>query len=68
MSNKIVALFDMDGTLTPVRKQMKQEMVDAINSLTQHCRVGIVTGSKYSYVVDQMPQLFGLLHNNVLQI
>ena len=58
MSNKIVALFDMDGTLTPVRKQMKQEMVDAINSLTQHCRVGIVTGSKYSYVVDQMPQLF----------
>ena len=58
MSNKIIALFDMDGTLTPVRKQMKQEMVDAINMLTQRCRVGIVTGSKYSYVVEQMPQLF----------
>ena len=69
MSNKIIALFDMDGTLTPVRKQMKQEMVDAINSLTQYCRVGIVTGSKYSYVVDQMPQLFeGKLNSERIDI
>ena len=69
MRNKTVSLFDMDGTLTPVRKRMNDDMVDAINRLTEHCKVGIVTGSKYSYVVEQVPQLFnGKLNSERIDI
>lgn len=58
MNDKSVALFDMDGTLTPVRKKMRSEMVTAINELSRHCKIGIITGSKYAYVTEQIPQLF----------
>lgn len=69
MRNKTVSLFDMDGTLTPVRKRMNDDMVKAINRLAEHCRIGIVTGSKYSYVVEQVPQLFnGELNSNRIDI
>ena len=58
MKDKQIVLFDMDGTLTPVRKQMKNDMVDKINELTNYYKVGIITGSDFEYVVDQIPQLF----------
>ena len=58
MNNKSIALFDMDGTLTPVRKKMRDDMVTAVNELSNHCKIGVITGSKYAYVVEQIPQLF----------
>lgn len=59
----------MDGTLTPVRKKMTDDMVSKINQLSEYSRVGIVTGSKYSYVVEQIPQLFtGELHSERIDI
>ena len=48
----------MDGTLTPVRKKMRDDMVTAVNELSNHCKIGVITGSKYAYVVEQIPQLF----------
>ena len=70
MNDKSLVLFDMDGTLTPVRKKMEPDMVEAINVLTSHTRVGIITGSKYAYVVDQIPQLFNgdLKSRNMIDI
>lgn len=48
-----VVLFDMDGTLTPARKPIKQDMEDALARLSKVAKIGIVTGSGYEYVMQQ---------------
>ena len=48
-------LFDMDGTLTPARKKISQEMVDALLLLCEAGHlVGIVSGSPYHYIDEQL--------------
>jgi len=49
-----IALFDMDGTLTEARQQIKPEMIDALDALSYSCDIGIVTGSEISYVMEQL--------------
>ena len=38
----VIALFDVDGTLTVPRKTIDQEMVDFMDELKKHVCVGIV--------------------------
>lgn len=47
-------LFDMDGTLTPVRGQIEDEVIDALIRLSSVCKIGIVTGSDYDYIMQQV--------------
>ena len=57
LKEKIV-LFDMDGTLTPARQQVERDMIIALKKLSAHARIGIVTGSDYDYVLQQMSEAF----------
>ena len=57
---KKIVLFDMDGTLTPPRKELDRDLVPALRELTKISDIGIVTGSDHNYVLQQM----GLLMEN----
>lgn len=51
--NKIV-LFDMDGTLTKPRKQIDPDMIRTLRSLEKEYEIGIVTGSDFEYIKQQI--------------
>ena len=53
MNNKMV-LFDMDGTLTPPRKEFDIDLLPALRELSLISDIGIVTGSDHTYVLQQM--------------
>ncbi|MDB4337617.1 HAD-IIB family hydrolase [bacterium] len=55
---KQVVLFDMDGTLTPPRKQITREMVRKLKDLSKIADIGIVTGSGYDYLISQCKELW----------
>jgi len=57
---KRIVLFDMDGTLTPPRKELDRDLVPALRELAKISEIGIVTGSDHNYVLQQM----GLLMEN----
>lgn len=54
--NRNIVLFDLDGTLTPPRKQITSKNIQAIKALSRIADVGIVTGSGISYVKEQIPK------------
>ena len=48
-------LFDMDGTLTPARKKISNEMVTALNELCSDGHlIAVVSGSPYQYISEQL--------------
>ena len=49
-----IVLFDMDGTLTPARLPIQQEMIDALKKLSKKAYIGIVSGSPWQYIEEQM--------------
>jgi len=49
-----IVLFDMDGTLTPARKQIEPDMIRALKFLEKEYEIGIVTGSDFEYVRQQI--------------
>ena len=55
---KDIILFDMDGTLTPPRKKIKRDVVDALKEKSKDFDIGIVTGSDFDYVMQQCKDLF----------
>ena len=56
---KKIVLFDMDGTLTPARKKMEWDVIDALADLqTVGAEIGIVTGSDLDYVKQQCDSIF----------
>ena len=57
LSNTI-ALFDMDGTLTPARKKIDDSMIGPMIDLLSVTRVGIVSGSGIDYITQQCNGLF----------
>ena len=57
---KKIVLFDMDGTLTPPRKELDRDLIPALRELAKVSEIGIVTGSDHNYVLQQM----GLLMKN----
>ena len=42
-----IALFDMDGTITPARKLIDRKMIKALDALSEYGDIGIVSGSDY---------------------
>ena len=59
MANKEkVFLFDMDGTLTPARERIDRNVIVALIRLSKHAKIGVVTGSDYDYVMQQMGVAF----------
>ena len=53
-----VVLFDMDGTLTPARKEIEWSTVVALRELSKHSKIGIVTGSGFNYLSEQCGMLW----------
>jgi len=53
---KRIFMFDIDGTLTPPRQPMTEEMVEMFTGFCQRNRVILVTGSDMSKVVEQVPE------------
>ena len=54
--DKHVVLFDMDGTLTESRQVIENNMLESLKELLQisNVEVGVVTGSDYDYVKQQL--------------
>jgi phosphomannomutase len=55
-----IILFDMDGTLTLPRENIKRNMITALKEASKTFDIGIVTGSDYDYVMEQCDSLFSL--------
>tara|TARA_R110000796_G_scaffold122268_1_gene236674 strand:+ start:341 stop:1135 length:795 start_codon:yes stop_codon:yes gene_type:complete len=51
---KNIVLFDMDGTLTPPRGSLEISLLPVLEELSQHAEIGIVTGSDYNYLKQQL--------------
>lgn len=51
---KNIVLFDMDGTLTEPRKSIDWETVCQLRELQKIADIGIVSGSPYEYIQQQM--------------
>ncbi|CAI2379465.1 unnamed protein product [Moneuplotes crassus] len=58
-SKKIIAVFDVDGTLTPARKAMEQNMVETIEKVKEAgISVAVVSGSDYKKIAEQIGEDF----------
>ena len=56
---KNIILFDMDGTLTESRQKFNSTILSStLVELSQHADIGIVTGSDYDYLEEQLSPLF----------
>ncbi len=54
---KKIVLFDMDGTLTPPRKPLDPLLLTPLKVIVRYADIGIVTGSDYDYVKNQLKHL-----------
>ena len=53
---KNIYMFDIDGTLTPSRLPMTQEMEDMFTPFCENNKVFLVTGSYMVKVKEQVPE------------
>ena len=60
MANKPIVLFDMDGTLTPPREKVEDDMIQSLIRLSAYADVGVLTGSDLEYIMQQIPQISNL--------
>lgn len=51
---KHIVLYDMDGTLTPPRETMEESLIPVLEKLSEVAEIGIVTGSNYDYLKQQI--------------
>ena len=64
-----IVLFDMDGTLTPARKRLEWDTIDALSDLQKaEIEIGIVTGSDMDYVRQQCDLIFDISPINCFDI
>ena len=61
---KTITLFDMDGTLTEARQAFDRELFPVLSKLANVSDIGIVSGSDYDYIVEQM---YFLIHKTSLR-
>ena len=55
METRTIALFDVDGTLTPARKPMLPDMIDWLKKVMDTgVEVGVVSGSDYAKICEQL--------------
>ena len=52
---KRIYIFDIDGTLTPPRRPMTEEMVELFADFCKHREVFLATGSDIEKVEEQVP-------------
>ena len=57
---KDIVLFDMDGTLTKPRRSISNRTIECLGMLNRHIDVGIVSGSPYDYINEQMSEAWSL--------
>lgn len=57
---KTIVLFDMDGTLTPCREKITYPVIASLRKLSDHCKIGIVSGSDMDYIMQQCASLFDI--------
>ena len=56
-----ICLFDMDGTLTPARKNLDRRLIPEMSRLSLHADIGIVSGSPFSYIEQQCSELWATI-------
>ena len=69
--NYPICLFDMDGTLTPPRKNLDRRLLADMSRLALHADIGIVSGSPFDYIEQQCSELWttiGGIPTNALYI
>lgn len=54
MKYQHLVLFDMDGTLTPARRPIESPMLFALADLSQLAQIGVVSGSGFNYIREQL--------------
>ncbi|KAM5148246.1 phosphomannomutase 1 [Mantella aurantiaca] len=59
---KTLCLFDVDGTLTPARKKVDQEVDIFLQKLRKRVKIGIVGGSDYSKIAEQLGEGDEVVH------
>jgi len=50
----------MDGTLTPCREKITYPVIASLRKLSDHCKIGIVSGSDMDYIMQQCDSLFDI--------
>ena len=53
-NEKIIVLFDVDGTLTVPRKTIEPSMKEALSKLREKVVIGFVGGSDFSKQLEQL--------------
>ncbi|EDM15684.1 phosphomannomutase 1, isoform CRA_b [Rattus norvegicus] len=51
---RILCLFDVDGTLTPARQKIDPEVSAFLQKLRSRVQIGVVGGSDYSKIAEQL--------------
>jgi len=57
----------MDGTLTEPRKQIREDMISLLSTMSNFADLGIVSGSPIEYIQEQMMPAFEVMTEEVLQ-
>jgi|TARA_R110002060_G_scaffold38317_2_gene49489 phosphomannomutase len=60
ITQNTMVLFDMDGTLTPPRENIKSNVISALISLGKLTRIGIISGSDLEYITEQCAAMFDM--------
>ncbi len=55
---KPVVLFDMDGTLTPPREKINNDVINSLKQLSTFAKIGIISGSDLEYIEEQCAAMF----------
>jgi phosphomannomutase len=50
----VLCLFDVDGTLTPARRDVAPEMTALLAEVRKHCAIGFVGGSDLPKITEQL--------------
>ncbi|XP_015273049.1 PREDICTED: phosphomannomutase 2-like, partial [Gekko japonicus] len=51
---RVLCLFDVDGTLTGPRQKITPEMADFLQALRKKVKVGVVGGSDFEKIQEQL--------------
>uniref|UniRef100_A0A6I8NQB4 Phosphomannomutase n=1 Tax=Ornithorhynchus anatinus TaxID=9258 RepID=A0A6I8NQB4_ORNAN len=51
---RVLCLFDVDGTLTPARQKIAPEVAEFLQELRGRVKIGVVGGSDYSKIAEQL--------------
>ena len=67
--NKVV-LFDMDGTLTPARKEITYSIIQLLELVSTQAKIGIVSGSPLPYIKQQLALIWdsNLINKNSITL